>query len=91
MHRSTADGFSTVEAVIEGLEEYSGCQLRVLAKNENYIAQVVSNGEYRVVLACTPDLISIIDSDTGVCVCVCWHAFVRLCVCLFARMWGMCT
>ena len=59
-----------MEVVVEGLEEYAGHQLRVLAKNENYIAQRVNNGENLEVLACTPDLISIIDSDTGAFVCV---------------------
>ena len=77
MQRSTSGGFSSVEVVVEGLDEYAGHQLRVLAKNENYIAQRVSNGENLEVLACTPDLISIIDSDTGVCVC----AYMCACVC----------
>lgn len=55
-----------METIVEGLNEYTGRQLRVLAKNENYIAQKMTNGAPQDVLACTPDLITIIDSDTGV-------------------------
>ncbi len=65
VHRATKDGFSTMETIIEGLDNYAGCQLRVLAKNENYIAQRMINDVPQEVLACTPDLITIIDSNTG--------------------------
>ena len=65
VQRATKGGFSTLETVVEGLDGYSGHQLRVLAKNENYIAQRIHNGALKEVLACTPDLISIIDSNTG--------------------------
>ena len=50
---------------MEGLDDYAGYQLRVLAKNENYIAQRVVDGRHGEVLAVTPDLICIIDSDNG--------------------------
>ncbi len=65
VHRVTKDGFSTMETIVEGLDDYSGRQLRVLAKNENYIAQIMKNGVPHEVLACTPDLITIIDSNSG--------------------------
>ena len=59
--RATLGGFTRVEATVEGLEGYTGHKVEVQAKNENYIAQHVGGA----VLACTPDLISVIDSDTG--------------------------
>ena len=65
----TAGGFSKLVAVVEGLEDYAGAQVKILAKNENYIAQEVDVSGAKpvdgVVLACTPDLICVIDSDTG--------------------------
>ena len=65
----TAGGFSKLVAVVEGLEDYAGAQVKILAKNENYIAQEVDVSGSKpvdgVVLACTPDLICVIDSDTG--------------------------
>ena len=62
-------GFTHVIAVIEGLDEFSGHQVKLIAKNEFYIARIVG-GTGRVVtdgpvLACTPDLICVIDSDKG--------------------------
>ena len=52
--------------VVEGLDEYAACKVQILAKNENYIARDFNAGSGDTsVLACTPDLISIIDSDTG--------------------------
>ena len=52
--------------MIEGLEEYSGYYVKVQAKNENYVAQSVDfKGRELQMLACTPDLISIVDSNTG--------------------------
>ena len=69
MHRVITVGFTTVESQIEGLDDFAGYQLKVQARNENYIAQSfdVSSGKAveGPVLACTPDLICIIDSDTG--------------------------
>lgn len=67
--RVSSVGFTTVESFVEGLDDFAGYQLKIEAKNENYIAQCfdVSSGK-RVggqVLACTPDLITIIDFDTG--------------------------
>lgn len=67
--RVSTVGFTTVESQIEGLDDFAGYQLKVQAKNENYIAQSFDVSSGRAVegpvLACTPDLISIIDSDTG--------------------------
>ena len=69
VNRVSTVGFTTVESLIEGLDDFAGYQLKVQAKNENYIAQSfdVSSGKVveGPVLATTPDLICIIDSDTG--------------------------
>ena len=59
-------GFTGVICTVEGLEEYIGHQVRVQAKNENYVVHKLDvKGEELDMLACTPDLISILDSNTG--------------------------
>lgn len=64
--RESGAGFTRVTCVVEGLEDYAGYQIKIQAKNENYVARRVGvKGEELEVLACTPDLISIIDSNTG--------------------------
>ena len=66
MDRESGAGFTKVICIIEGLEDYAGYYLKVQAKNENYIAQNVNaKGEEIEMLACTPDLISVVDSNTG--------------------------
>ena len=67
--RKSGGGFTRIVSVVEGLEEFSGFQVRVQAKNENYVAERIADckGETTPqVLACTPDLISIVDSNTGI-------------------------
>ena len=65
----TEAGFSRLVAVVEGLEDYAGALIKIYAKNENYIAQELEKSGSKlvdgVVLASTPDLICVIDSDTG--------------------------
>ena len=72
--KDVSAGFTKVVSVIEGLEEYAGHHVRILAKNENYVVQrmdITTSKEQKAeedegeMLACTPDLISIVDSDTG--------------------------
>lgn len=66
MYKDTVAGFNTVVSMVEGLEEFAGHQVRIQAKNENYVAERVGfKGEQLEILACTPDLISVVDSDTG--------------------------
>ena len=68
----TKGGFGRLEALIEGLDSYRGHKVRVLAKNENYIVRYVEEGGVDgEVMACTPDLICVVDSDTGMTLCVC--------------------
>ena len=56
-----------MESVVEGLEQFAGYHLRIRTKNENYIAERVDQKGETVeeVLAVTPDLIAIVDSNTG--------------------------
>lgn len=43
-----------------------GYTVQVVAKNENYIARLLNqDGSIGTILAVTPDLITIIDTDTG--------------------------
>ena len=72
MVRVTEGGFGRVEAVVEGLDSYRGHKVKVLAKNENYLVRCVEGREAGAgscndgaVLACTPDLICVVDSETG--------------------------
>lgn len=68
--RKIDGGFSKVVVLVEGLEKFTGCHVEVQAKNENYVAERVdpssSASGSRQLLACTPDLISIVDSDRGI-------------------------
>ena len=60
-------GFLSVTAVVEGCDKFSGHQVKLIAKNEYYIARYSSaNVTDGPVLACTPDLICVIDSDKGI-------------------------
>jgi len=66
--REIEAGFTRVICIVEGLEDYAGYQVRVQAKNENYVVHKISpKGEELDLLACTPDLISIVDSNSGEC------------------------
>ena len=58
--------------VVEGLDAFAGHQVKLQAKNEYYIVRYLEpggGGGGRMVdgpvLACTPDLICVIDSDLG--------------------------
>lgn len=66
MDRSSAHGFTGSLVTVEGLGQFTGHMIRVSAKNENLLAQqLLLDGTMGQLLACTPDLIAIIDSDTG--------------------------
>ena len=57
--------------VVEGLDTFAGHEVKLQAKNEYYIARYLESGGGGgrmvdgPVLACTPDLICVIDSDLG--------------------------
>jgi DUF917 family protein len=60
VQRRTMKGWSLGEAMMEGLDEFAGSQMHVSFQNENLVAQ--RNGE---ICASVPDLITIIDSESG--------------------------
>lgn len=62
----TEGGFTESLITIEGLEEFAGHSLKITAKNENLLAhQLMPDGTLGQLLACTPDLITVMDTDTG--------------------------
>ncbi len=63
IERRTEGGFARGRAVMAGVEEWKGKQLRLDFQNEFLIAE--QDGE---VLATTPDLISAVEADTGAAV-----------------------
>ena len=69
--RVTEGGFGQVEAIVEGLDIYRGHKVKVVAKNEYYLVRYVESSVGRAgstdgaVMACTPDLICMVDSQTG--------------------------
>ena len=69
MDPTTEVGFTRLDVVVEGLEDYAGALIRICTKNENYIAQEVKEKWTTlvdsVVLVCTPDIICVVHSDTG--------------------------
>lgn len=69
MTRTVEGGFVRLTTVVDGLETFAGHQVTLEAKNEFYIARYLENSGARPsagpVLASTPDLICVIDSDTG--------------------------
>ena len=58
--RRTETGFARGEAAITGVDEYDGRSLRIAFQNEFLIAQSDDD-----VLATTPDLITVLDDETG--------------------------
>jgi len=60
VQRRTETGFARGEAVITGVDEFDGQSLRIAFQNEFLVAQTDSD-----VLATTPDLITILDDETG--------------------------
>jgi DUF917 family protein len=60
VQRRTMHGWSIGEAVMEGLDDYLGSKMEVSFQNENLVAS--RDGEIR---ASVPDLITIIDADSG--------------------------
>jgi DUF917 family protein len=58
--RRTETGFARGEATITGVDEYDGRSLRIAFQNEFLIAQSDD-----AVLATTPDLITVLDDETG--------------------------
>ena len=62
--RRTTGGFARGEALFQGLDEFDGESLRVKFQNENLIAMRNENK----VVATVPDLISVLDLETGIAI-----------------------
>ncbi|MBA2596283.1 MAG: DUF917 domain-containing protein, partial [Chloroflexia bacterium] len=60
VERRTVTGFARGEATITGIDAYAGRELRIAFQNEFLIARAGDD-----VLATTPDLITILDNETG--------------------------
>jgi DUF917 family protein len=60
VHRRTEGGFARAEARIEGLDADAGGELQLHTQNEHLVAQ-----RGAIVLASVPDLIIVLDSETG--------------------------
>jgi len=60
VQRRIERGWTLGEARLDGLDEFGGAQLLVQFQNENLVA--FRNGQ---LAACVPDLITLIDADTG--------------------------
>jgi len=60
VERRTREGFAVGRAVLHGLGKARGKQMVIEFKNENLVA--IEDGE---VIASVPDLITVLDSETG--------------------------
>ncbi|KAL3860781.1 hypothetical protein ACJMK2_010851 [Sinanodonta woodiana] len=64
--RETTGGFNRGFLNIEGLENYQGKYVSIEFQNEFLLARsLTAGGQFSSVLACVPDLIAVVDSDTG--------------------------
>ncbi|XP_060597599.1 uncharacterized protein LOC132751461 [Ruditapes philippinarum] len=62
--RETTGGFNKGKFVITGLDQYAGKTINIEFQNEFLIAREVSEGNHKL-LACVPDLITLMDADTA--------------------------
>ncbi|XP_028393299.1 uncharacterized protein LOC114517702 [Dendronephthya gigantea] len=65
VERKTDGGFNKGTVRVEGLSQYTGLSARVFVQNENIIVENISSGDKKEILATVPDLISILDTETG--------------------------
>lgn len=63
--RETTGGFNKGHLKIAGIDQFRDKNMRIDFQNENLIARNSGTGSDGKVLACTPDLITVVDSDTG--------------------------
>lgn len=61
VHRRTEGGFAVGEATIDGLGDYEGRTLSLDFQNEHLVARDSERG----IVACVPDLITVLDAETG--------------------------
>ena len=65
MSRVTEGGFNRGRLSIEGSGNFSDSTLSIEFQNENYVAFSIRPDGTRDILATVPDLISLVDEDTG--------------------------
>lgn len=65
LDRRTASGFTRLQATIEGLDGYLGDRLRVSSQNEHLVAWRIAPDAAERVVATTPDLLIVLDTDSG--------------------------
>ncbi|RDD44862.1 Hydantoin utilization protein A [Trichoplax sp. H2] len=65
VNRMISGGFITGLIKIQGFTQCEKLDVEIEFQNENLLARSISAGNKAQILACVPDLISIVDSDTG--------------------------
>lgn len=65
VERRTAGGFARGHAILSGFGAESETQVRIDFQNEHLLARAGQGGTFDHVLASTPDLITVLDSETG--------------------------
>lgn len=65
MRRETKGAFNWGRLTIEGSARFSGVELSIEFQNENYVAFTSNPDGSKNILATVPDLISLVDEDTG--------------------------
>lgn len=65
VQRRTTAGFARGEMIIEGLGDHSGSFIHIAFQNENLVAWRGDRHTRQDVIACVPDLICVLESDTG--------------------------
>lgn len=63
--RETTGGFIKGHLKVEGIDQFNDKNIHIDFQNENLIARDSGTASNFDVLACTPDLICVVDSDTG--------------------------
>lgn len=63
--RGTEGGFNRGKLSVEGSGKFSELTLGIEFQNENYVAYFIKSDGTRDILATVPDLISLVDEDTG--------------------------
>ena len=63
MNRTTREGFTFGSVIIEGIEEYKSQENVIIDYKNEFL--IVHQNNYQQMLASTPDLISLVATDTG--------------------------
>ncbi|MEZ4667362.1 MAG: DUF917 domain-containing protein [Anaerolineae bacterium] len=65
VQRRTTGGFARGDLVAEGIGEYAGDWMHIAFQNENLVAWRGDRHERREVVVCVPDLICLLETETG--------------------------